>query len=96
MTYWASEEDWVYQIDLLSVARPIGVVVGWAEAERLATVQAVEVAGVVNRGAGVGVLRNNGWAMPERWEVWEPEDPWASRRPEAPWRSGPAWLPRDR
>jgi hypothetical protein len=65
MTYRVSEEGPVYQSDLLSVARPTAVVMGWRK-----EAQAPGVADVVNREAGVGVLRNNGWAMPEKREVW--------------------------
>jgi len=46
-------------------------------------VQAAGVAGVVNRGVGVGVLRNNGWVVPEKQEVWVSDDPWVSHRPGA-------------
>lgn len=60
MTYWASEEGLVYRSDLWSVARPIAVVMERKRETRLTVVQAVGAVGVVDRGAGAGVLRNNG------------------------------------
>jgi len=92
MTYQVSEEGPVSQIDLLWVGRPTAVVMGWTGEVCLATVQAAEAVGVVNRGVVVGVLRNSGRTI----EVPDSDDPWVSRRLEVPWRSGPAWLLRDR
>lgn len=96
MTYQVSEEGPVFQIDLLWVGRPTAVEMGWTGEACLAMVHAAEAVEAVNRGVGVGVLRNNDQRIPEEREDPDPDDPWVSRRLEAPWRNGPAWLLRDR